>query len=448
MVVGENLFGFPFFTVYNKSMLKRFYGQKTHVMLVYALLAFFSLAVFGTLHLLEGNRTVGSLELAGAAAVVFILAGLWLTKNVAAARANLLLTIMALLVVMLVTGGTAGTGIFWFFMFPVAAFFLAGRREGTFWMAFLLTMIIAVWATDRLTGVSLYYNGIEIRQLVATLVVVSVGVYVYQRSREASEATARRSQNKLKTYVREVEDMHKQMDRTKGEFLALASHQLRTPISGIRWYSEMLLSGDAGRLSTNQREYVGKIEESNNRQTAIVDAMLMVASLDLGQLEMRAEMIDLPKMARMVINEEKGKLPDDKYLDVAELYADKLPKLHLDKRIADMILRNVISNALKYTPSGGTVSVAISIHEAGQMPASVLIAVTDSGYGIPTSQQGDIFAKMFRADNAKAKETDGTGLGLYLVKAALDRIGGKIWFESEEGKGSTFWVSLPTTRPG
>lgn len=428
-------------------MLKRFYGQKTHVMLVYALLAFFSLAVFGALHLLEGNQMVGFLELAGAAAVVFILAGLGLTNNVAAARVSLLATIMVLLVVMLVTGGTAGTGIFWFFMFPVAAFFLAGRREGSFWMALLIVMIITLWAIDRLTNVSLFYNGIEVRQLVATLVVVSVGVYVYQRSREESEGEARRSQNKLKANVREVEDIHKQMDRTKGEFLALASHQLRTPISGIRWYSEMLLSGDAGRLSNSQREYVGKIEESNNRQTAIVDAMLMVASLDLDQLEMHAELIDLPKTAHAVIEQEKDKLAD-KILDIAELYADGLPKVHLDKHIVDVIIRNVISNALKYTPTGGTVSVSMNPHQTHPGQKGILIAVTDSGLGIPTNQQGDIFAKMFRAENAKAKETDGTGLGLYLVKAALERIGGKIWFESEEGKGSTFWISLPMERSG
>ena len=428
-------------------MLKRFYGQKTHVMLVYALLAFFSLAVFGALHLLEGSRMVGSLELAGAAAVVFILAGLWLTGNVEAARVSLLLTIMVLLVVMLATGGTAGTGIFWFFMFPVAAFFLAGRREGAYWMAFLAVMIISVWAIDRLTSVSLYYNDVEIRQLLATMVVVSVGLYVYQRTREESEAEARHSETKLKANARDLEDVHKQMDRTKGEFLALASHQLRTPISGIRWYSEMLLSGDAGRLSTSQREYVAKIEESNNRQTAIVDAMLMVASLDLDQLEMHAETIDLPKMTHGVLDQEKGK-QTGKTLDIAEIYADNLPKVQLDKHVVDVIIRNVISNALKYTPTGGTVSVSINPHRTHHGQSGVLVAVTDSGLGIPTSQQGDVFGKMFRAENAKAKDTDGTGLGLYLVKAALERIGGKIWFESEEGKGSTFWISLPLERSG
>jgi signal transduction histidine kinase len=427
-------------------MVKRFSGQKTHVMLVYALLAFFSLAIFGGLHVVEGNAFVGYLELAGAGAIVFVLLGLRLTDNVAVARAGLLLTILTLLLVMLVTGGTQGTGIFWFFMFPVAAFFLAGSREGIFWMALLGVMIGSLWLAGRAAGVPVYYNNIEIRQLVVALSVVSVGIYVYQRSRERSDASDRHSRSELKAYVRQMQSMHEKMDRTKSEFIALTSHQLRTPISAIRWSSEMLLSGDGGRLTSEQHENIQGIEDSNKRLGAIVDTMLLVASLDLGHLDVKAEPIDVPKLAQTILAEEQ-KRARNKNMQVTEVYEPNLGKVRLDKRVTTVILSNVLSNAFKYTPEGGNVAVTIS-RQAGAKTKALLIEVADSGLGIPKSQQADIFAKMFRADNAKAKDTDGTGLGLYVVKALLDRLGGKIWFESREGQGTTFWISLPVDEPG
>lgn len=428
-------------------MLKRFYGQKTRVMLVYALLAFLSFAVFGSLHIMSGDAMMGFLELAGAAAIVFVVVGLRITGNVDVARTGLLLTIIAMLIVMLATGGTQGTGIYWFFIFPVAAFFLSGSREGLFWMAFLGAVIAAVWASHWAAGTVLYYSGVEIRQLLVALFVVTVGVYVYQRSREKSDVAARHSQSELKANVKQTESIHTKVDHAKSEFLALTSHQLRTPISAIGWYGEMLLSGDSGKLDAEQRESVQRIAQSNKRLGAIVDAMLLVASLDLGQLDIKPEPLDLAKLTRSVLSEEKKKLPE-KHWEITENYDSSLGKVMLDKPLTAIILRNILSNALKYTPDGGKIQITISPHTLTTKGDAVVVAVADNGYGIPQNQQTEIFAKMFRADNAKVKDTDGTGLGLYVVKGMLDKIGGKIWFESTEGKGSTFWIALPVDGSG
>lgn len=419
-------------------------GQRMRVMYTYAALAVLSLIVFGVLQVFtEDNARAGYLELAGASTILIILCGLKLTGNLALARFNFLLTISILLVVMLITGGTDGTGIFWFFMFPVSAFFLAGKREGVWWMTWLFIVIVGVWSAGRFAEFSLYYADIILRQLAVTLLVVSVGLYVYQSSRESWEKQAKASEQELRTYLRQMEAMHDKIDRAKSEFVTLASHQLRTPISVIRWCSEMLLSGDAGKLRSTQQEYVQGIYDNNQRQATIVDAMLLVSSLELGTLYIRPEPIDLPTLAKKLLKEEIKK--NKKQLVIHEDY-DDIPKLQLDTHLIRQVLRNLFSNAIKYTPSGGKIIIHINQSDEKLTPksrGSIKIAVQDTGYGIPTAEQPDVFAKLFRAANIKTKDVDGTGLGLYIVKTILGQVGGRIQFTSQENEGSEFTVLLP-----
>jgi signal transduction histidine kinase len=413
---------------------------------VYALLAFLSLSIFGSLNIVaEHNPLVGYLELGGALAVAITMLGLRLTSNVGLARTCLLLTIITLLVVMFTSGGTEGTGIFWAFMFPVATFFLAGKREGLYWMGLLFVVIISLWALGRGDLIHYYYSDITTRQLLVTLLVVTVGLYAYQTSRERSEQESRQSQHELQQYVRQMAALHAKVDHAKSEFVTLASHQLRTPISSIGWYSEMLLNGDAEKLGPNQEEYVQGIYESNRRLAAIVDAMLMVSSLDMGKVDVRPEPTDLRAMAHTLLRELRKKF-EPKELVITEHFDENLPKLNVDPSLAKHILHNIFSNAIKYTPAKGTVTVSIAQSDTKLSPrsrGSVLISVTDNGYGIPLADRKNVFAKMFRAGNIKSQDTDGTGLGLYIVKELLDRVGGSISFTSEENKGSTFVVQLP-----
>jgi len=420
--------------------------KNRHVLVVYALLAVASLTVFGASQIfVEDNPLLGQLELLGALTVLLILGGLRVTNNLDIARSCFLLTIIALLIVMMITGGTEGTGVLWCFLFPVAAFFLAGKLEGTSWVIFLMAIIFLLWAISKVYNIPLYYDDITVRQLLVTLLVVSIALYVYQGSRETWELQARHSQHQLQENIRQMGALHAKVDYAKSEFVTLASHQLRTPISAIGWNSEMLLSGDIGKLTKDQAEYVQGVYDSNRRLGAIVDSMLLVSSLDLGTLYVRAEPVDLDAFMRKLLNEELKKYPDKK-LEITRKIAPDMPKIKLDPHIAKQILQNLFSNAIKYTPEGGNITVSAERVDKKLLPGSrgsVQIIVSDTGYGIPESEQKNVFAKLFRAANIKSKDVNGTGLGLYIVKALVNEVGGSVSFESKENKGSTFTVILP-----
>lgn len=229
----------------------------------------------------------------------------------------------------------------------------------------------------------------------------------------------------------------KQIDRAKTEFVSLASHQLRTPLSAINWYTEMLLNGDAGKINSEQKQYLDEVYKGNQRMVQLVNSLLNVSRLELGTFIVEPELIDLPVLAGEVVKEMIPQITTKK-LKVKENYDKKLDKYSADPKLMKIILQNLLSNAVKYTPENGAIEISITKDNK-----SVLLTVKDSGYGITKTQQDKIFTKLFRADNVREKDTEGTGLGLYLVKSIIDSSSGKIWFESVEDKGSTFYVSLP-----
>lgn len=226
------------------------------------------------------------------------------------------------------------------------------------------------------------------------------------------------------------------VDKAKTEFLSLVSHQLRTPLSTINWYAEMLLHGDVGKLTEKQKKFLGEIYRGNQRMVDLIKALLNVSRIELSAFQVELEPMDVAELVeRAVVN--AALEAKQKRLRVTESYAD-LPKVPLDPHLMRMVLDNLLSNAINYTPEGGGIAVALE-----RMPAAFRISVKDTGYGIPKAQQDKIFTKLFRADNVRKKDTLGTGLGLYIVKSILDAVCGKIWFESEENKGTTFFVELP-----
>jgi PAS domain S-box-containing protein len=229
----------------------------------------------------------------------------------------------------------------------------------------------------------------------------------------------------------------KSLDLAKDEFVSIASHQLRTPLTALKGYTGMLLDEDPGPINDKQREYLGEIKGANDRMIGLITALLNVSRVDLGVFVVEPEPINLGEVAESVLKELKGN-SDAKKLRVTTDFEKDLPLLNADPKIIRMVFQNLLSNAVKYTPPEGTISLVIK-----KNPPMMLISVTDTGYGIPDDVQQKIFTKMFRADNARTKDPNGTGLGLYIIKATVEQTGGKIWFESKENKGSTFYVSLP-----
>lgn len=228
----------------------------------------------------------------------------------------------------------------------------------------------------------------------------------------------------------------KSIDRAKTEFVSLASHQLRTPLAAINWYSEMLLAGDVGKISLHQKNYLNEIKEANQRMTILVNTFLNISRIEMGTLAIEPQPCQLADLSREVVKELSAKILQ-KNIKLVENY-DKLPLVNLDKKLVSIIFQNFLSNAIKYSPDNSIVEVSLVLEKR-----RVIFSVQDKGIGIPEDQKSKIFEKLFRASNVRLQDTDGTGLGLYLSKAIADNFGAKVWFQSKENQGSTFFVSLP-----
>lgn len=238
------------------------------------------------------------------------------------------------------------------------------------------------------------------------------------------------------------------IDKAKTEFVSLASHQLRTPLSTVNWYAEMLLAGDVGELNEKQKNYLDEVYRSNQRMVELVNALLDVSSLELGTFVIEPQPTDILKLAQSVIDEEKPQIQARK-IRFSFSHGKNIPLMQADPKLLRMVVQNVLSNAVKYTAEQGKIEMSLALKNKN----NVLLKIADSGYGIPKNQHDKIFTKLFRADNVRDKDTDGTGLGLYIVKSIVDNSGGKIWFSSHEGSasgeksskstGTTFYVELP-----
>jgi signal transduction histidine kinase len=227
-----------------------------------------------------------------------------------------------------------------------------------------------------------------------------------------------------------------EIDKQKDELLSIVSHQLATPVSSIRWNLEMILDGDMGKLNKELEDNIKSLQDISGNLSDLVSMILDVSRIQLGRMRVERQNLDLESSFREILEiiEPKAK---EKKINFEKILPKKFPPALLDKRYTHMTLENLLSNAIKYTPIGGKVSMKVAI-----INNILKFEVADTGIGIPKKDQSKIFEKLYRATNV-VNTVDGNGFGLYVAKGAIEAQGGKIWFESEEGKGTTFFVELP-----
>jgi signal transduction histidine kinase/CHASE1-domain containing sensor protein len=232
------------------------------------------------------------------------------------------------------------------------------------------------------------------------------------------------------------------IDQMKTEFVSLASHQLRTPLTSIKWYNELLMDQNAGSVNAEQESYLKEIEDATERMVELVNSLLNVSRLELGTFAIEPRMADLLHVAEVAVKEQEPTFKEKGQTLTFE-HPDALDQISIDEKITHIIIQNLLSNAHKYTPEKGKIELSIKTIGSKGSGGYVEIICKDNGYGIPRSQQSRIFSKLFRADNVRTLDVEGTGLGLYIIKTVVDAAGCDISFASEEGKGTAFTFKVP-----
>ncbi len=240
----------------------------------------------------------------------------------------------------------------------------------------------------------------------------------------------------------------KEIDKAKTEFVSLASHQLRTPLTAINWYVEMLKSGDAGELNKSQKKYLEEIYKGSERMVKLVNDLLNISRIETGGLKVEPEPVDLVLLIKDIIHEIEPWSTALNHEIIFKKTEVSLPKINVDKILMRQVIHNIINNAVRYSPEKSSISVVLE-----KKDVEYVVRVSDEGIGIPKEAQGRIFEKFFRADNAREVEGEGSGIGMYISKSIADVSGAKLWFESptlfkkikekEAGYGTTFYLAIP-----
>lgn len=226
------------------------------------------------------------------------------------------------------------------------------------------------------------------------------------------------------------------LDRQKDELLGIVAHQLAKPITAIRWDLESLLDGDLGKLNAEQAEEAKTMKAQAVNLADLVSMILDVSRIQLGKMNFDPQPLDLNSFFKEIF-EVIAPTVAQKNIHLVKNMPKTLPTVLLDKRYTRMTIENLLTNAVKYTPDGGTVTLDLSLQN-GVMRCSV----KDTGCGIPEGDKDKIFGKMYRATNVR-NTVEGNGFGLFVAKGAIEGQRGKIWFTSEVGKGTTFFIELP-----
>jgi signal transduction histidine kinase len=228
----------------------------------------------------------------------------------------------------------------------------------------------------------------------------------------------------------------KRLEELKNEFVFIAAHELRTPVTAIKGYISMVVERASGGLDEESKRFLGEVKKASERLNNLVNDLLQIARSEAGRLEIKVSPVDAVEPAKSAVNELKV-LADEKAIRVV-FEPVGLPLVMADPARLKEIIINLVGNAIKYTLNGGTVTVSQEV-----VGRELVTRIKDTGIGIAPADQQKLFEKFYRVQTEKTRQIIGTGLGLFIVKQMIDRMSGRIWVESEENKGSTFSFVLP-----
>ncbi|HLD21263.1 MAG TPA: ATP-binding protein [Patescibacteria group bacterium] len=248
---------------------------------------------------------------------------------------------------------------------------------------------------------------------------------------------------KIISWVKVVKDItrERELDEVKSDFISVAAHQLRTPLAGLKWFFQLMIDGDAGKISEEQKKLLIEADEQNKRVIDIINNLLDVSDVEGEHSQYEFKNEDFSAVVEEIIRTSKRDT-EQKHIQLDfQKSCPKMPHIMIDKIKLRMALQNLVDNAIKYSSEGSTIFMRTWVKHG-----RLLFSIQDQGMGIPKKEQSKIFSKFFRASNAKAKVSTGSGLGLYIVKKMIQKHRGQVWFESKLGQGTTFFVSLPIPR--
>ncbi|MDP2736977.1 MAG: HAMP domain-containing sensor histidine kinase [bacterium] len=248
------------------------------------------------------------------------------------------------------------------------------------------------------------------------------------------------SLDKMREGFKSNQNRSEMISKLKSEFISIAAHQLRTPLSAINWVLDMIIKGDVGSINKDQNDLLDKANESNKRMISLVDDLLNVTKIEEGRFGYVFSASDMVEVIKRLIIDSSLMA---KKMQVEVIFNEpkaKLPQVRLDNNKIKIAINNLIGNAIKYSKPGGKVIISAKFYKNHYIE----VVIKDQGIGIPKSNLGSLFTKFFRASNAVKKQTEGSGLGLFISKNIILNHGGKIWAESKENIGSTFHFTIPT----
>ncbi|MCK4454306.1 PAS domain-containing protein [Candidatus Parcubacteria bacterium] len=230
----------------------------------------------------------------------------------------------------------------------------------------------------------------------------------------------------------------KRIENMKTEFVSLAAHQLRTPLSGIKWALKMFLEGNLGKITGKQKKFIKGSYDANEKMIFLINDLLNVTSIEEGKYLLKKSLVDIKDIVQLSVNSYQKEIKTKKIkFDLIEPKR-KLPKVMADREKIILVVENLLENAVRYTKPGGKIMIALK-----KAKKEIEFSIEDNGTGIPQDQQERMFTKFFRASNVVRIDTEGRGLGLYITKNIIEAHKGRIWFKSKEDRGTKFYFTLP-----